>query len=406
MDSKKTAKENTEKESNNIVLKKAKNTFFQNQQILVDNLRAFSYLNYSLHVTEYSCCYEIFNLKNNKNNNSFFITYCSEGNRTIICKYNYEMKQIEEVEVEDKVFTDKKSEKKIKYFDDPLSKNEYLFFIKDNALLIYLIKSEKEYEFVDEYKKEGGLGGYCISRAFLPIYNFEIFYNKYDQKNYLIISYFYQRGCMSNRYDIDILNFEGNKLNVIKSFYFLTFNEKKLFLLYEDKNSKTYYLIIYVKNSIKYIEINNDFLNEYEEDIDEFPNFFDLINNMDDFYKKLFCEFGCIIYGNDKNDDILLLSDRYGTILIIDLNKKELIKNLTLQININCICDYLDNKIILGMNNSIFVFDVDLGKIITKYEFDFKDDDCLISIQKIICENNNTHFIIIGGSDRKLRLLY
>ena len=267
MDSKNAGKENPEKD--NIILKKDTNNPFQNQQILVEDLKIFSCPNYSLGIKDYSSCYEIFNLKNNKNNNSFFIAYCSKGDEIIICKYDYTTKQKEEV------FRDKKTAKKMKYFYDPLSQKEYLFLSTDNALLRYLIKSEKEYECVDVYKKEGDMGGFAVSRACLPINNFEIFNNKYENKNYVIISYLYQKGCMSQRNDIDILNFEGDKLNIIKSFFFQTINEKKLFLLYEDKHSKTYYLIIYVNNTIKYIEINNDTLNKYENN-EQFPNFFDL----------------------------------------------------------------------------------------------------------------------------------
>lgn len=396
MDSKNAGKENPEKD--NIILKKDTNNPFQNQQILVEDLKIFSCPNYSLGIMDYSSCYEIFNLKNNKNNNSFFIAYCSKGDEIIICKYDYTTKQKEEV------FRDKKTAKKMKYFYDPLSQKEYLFLSTDNALLRYLIKSEKEYECVDEYKKEGDMGGFAVSRACLPINNFEIFNNKYENKNYVIISYLYQKGCMSQRNDIDILNFEGDKLNIIKSFFFQTINEKKLFLLYEDKHSKTYYVIIYVNNTIKYIEINNDTLNKYENN-EQFPNFFDLITNMENLYKKLFCEYGCVIYGNNKND-LLLLSDRYGTILIIDLNKKELIKNLGLQISINSMYDYNENKIMLGLNNSIAIVDIDLSKIITKYEFDFKENECLVSIRKYVCEDKNASFIIIDGSDEKIKLLY
>lgn len=144
--------------------------------------------------------YEIYNLKSIKN--AFYIAL-KYMDKLIICKYDYishKCEQILTIEIGPNL-------NEIKYFYDPLSKKEYLFINFKQNLNIYLIKNEKEYKLVNEFKRKGYVGGFAPEEDFLPIYNFEIFYNQFNKTNYLIIYYIYRGSCIyvTNQFEILIL---------------------------------------------------------------------------------------------------------------------------------------------------------------------------------------------------------
>lgn len=393
------------KDNQNILLISNKYPNFQNQKTIIDNYNFISYSNYSSIRLEFESCYEIFKLKSI--NNAFYIAFPLIDNEGLlkINKYNYTAEQCEEVfslQINVKI-------KKIKYFFEPLSKTEYLFINLNNSLQIYLIKNEKEYELVNEYKKEGSTGGYSIIKRLLPIYNFEIFYNKYIEKNFLIISFLYQRGCTSKRNDIHIIEFGENKLSLIKSFWFPTMDGRKLNIIYEDKIAQTFFLLIYVKHIIKYIEITDNFK---FSSIDEIPNFFDSgegLKKLNEIFPRIYYEYGCIISNNNNDDDYLYLCDKIGNLTIINLVKKEIIKQLNMNINlnlrINSIIGYNNKKIFFGLDKSFIIFDIDNYKIITKYNINLDNNDSLISV-KLFNYENNKYYLFIDCSDKTIRLIY
>ena len=83
---------------------------------------------------------------------------------------------------------------------------------------------------------------------------------------------------------------------------------------------------------------------------------------------------------------------------------KYLIKKISLNININSIINYDNNYIIFGTNDSFLIVDTNNFKIISKYIFNFGNDNSLISVKAFI--ENNIHLLLIDGTDGNLRLFY
>ena len=115
-------------------------------------------------------------------------------------------------------------------------------------------------------------------------------------------------------------------------------------------------------------------------------------------------EYGCIVPYREK--DLLFLCNEYGHLLIIDLVQKRFIDNLNLNFNINSVINFCNNKIIFGSRKSFLIFDIDLNKIISNYEYDYGKYCYLISVKKFVSEEDNFYSLIIDYSDSKIRLFY
>ena len=384
--------------TNNNNLNKEKNLNFKNQKNLIDNYQIFYYNQYSSINIEFISTFEIYYLKNIKK--SFYIAFPSEGGLLKIVKYNY----INQVSEEIYSFKYQLNIRKIKFFYEPLTQKEYLFISSKEGLFIFLIKSEKEYELIDSLKKEGKTGGYSIRNAIIPIYNFEIFYNKFEKKSYLIILYSYQSGCTSKMNQTLIYKFQEKEISLIQEFSYRSFEGRSLLLLYEDNYRQKIYLITYIKQILRYIEIS-DKLNDYNN-CDDLPILFNTgleLIKLDISIMKILYEYGCIVPYKEK--DLLFLCDKYGHLLIIDLLQKRFINDLNLNFNINSVIYFCNNKIIFGSRNSFLIFDIDLYKIISNHEYDYGKNCFLISVKKFVSEDN-FYSLIIDYSDSKIRLFY
>ena len=119
-----------------------------------------------------------------------------------------------------------------------------------------------------------------------------------------------------------------------------------------------------------------------------------------------FFEYGCVVYRNN-NDDLLYLSDKLGNINILNLNKKKLVKELSLNINseIQSFLNYNNKNIIIGIKNALLIFDIKNNQIINKYRIDFGEKEYLLSIEKFISNDKKFCSLFVDGTDKKIRML-
>ena len=386
--------------TNNNNLNKGKNIIFKKQKNLIDNYQISSDQNSSIDI-EFISTFEIYYLKNIKK--SFYIAFPQNNEEGLlkIVKYNYISHKNEEIYSLKNQF----NIRKIKYFYEPLTQKEYLFIGSEEGLFIFLIKNEKEYELIDSVIKEGKTGGFCSRRAIIPIYNFEIIYDKFEKKSYLIVLYSYRCGCITKKNETLIYKFQEKEINLIKEFSYRSDEGRSLLLLYEDNYKQKIYLITYINQILRYIEIS-DKLNDYKN-CDDLPNIFNTgqeLKKLDISIMRTLYKYGCIVPYREK--DLLFLCNEYGHLLIIDLVQKRFIDNLNLNFNINSVINFCNNKIIFGSRKSFLIFDIDLNKIISNYEYDYGKYCYLISVKKFVSEEDNFYSLIIDYSDSKIRLFY
>ena len=186
---------------------------------------------------------------------------------------------------------------------------------------------------------------------------------------------------------------------------FFTSQERKLNILYEDNINKKLYLLIYIKTSLKYFEINDDLCKC--NNIEQFPNLYDSgegLKKLNEAFPRLFYEFGCIIYNNKNTDDYLYLCDKNSNLTVINLTKKEIIKELNLDINfkINSVISFKNKYIIFGTNKSFLILEVNSCKIISQYML----NNGLISIKRYNFDENISNYLFIDFIDNTIKLFY
>ena len=363
---------------------KTPNPIFNNNIIITKEYNCPSFFNKVVYY------YEIYKLNNNKD--SIYIalsTNSNSENYIKIIKMNISNKHITELTK----FKVENFAKKIKYFNDTTQNKEYLFISFNKKIIIYLIKTEKKFTNILEYTQEGNMGGIAIYAGILPIHDFTIFFNKLDNTNYLIITFIYSSGCMSIKRKIKILKFDKNKLypiNEIKStIRDKTFNT--LFLLWEDFINKKIFLITNIYDKLKIINISFNF-----------ENSFIYTNNRIDGFEQFLGDYGCIIY-NNKKDDSLYIGDNKGILSIINLRNKQIIKQIKIK-ELDCIIfiDNWDDKyIIIGNIPYIYVYNININKIISKYYL-----GTICHIEKFFYKEFEFYSLCVGGRDKTIRLLY
>ena len=310
--------------NNNISVKKSKNylnnitinPFFKEKIILTIDYK-YQFKDYRFYWAASLSVYDIYKL--NKINDSIYLAFVSEKSQnflkgkndkrdiTVKCvtilKYNF----INETTTEKAIIN--AIPKKIRYFYDKINNKEYLFILEQvrRGLKIFLIKSDIEYKEIHFNKEIEWFN------------NFEIIYNQYMQINYLIISYTFN-DSEGGKSIINIFKFINNKLFKINDVCIEENNfckRQKLFLIWEDKISQTFYLITSNYNFINFIEINdnkNEYYNSYEIE-NEHPIYYE------------YDLFACII-NNKNNKNYLYICDNEGNFKILDLNEKVIINKI------------------------------------------------------------------------------
>ena len=287
--------------------------------------------------------------------------------------------------------------KKIKYFYDELEDKEYLLINCNNKIIIYLIQTESKFKKLLEYQQEGSAGGIVVSYQILPIYDFEIIINKFNNKIYLLVIFIYQSGCMSRSKSIKILELNKNQLisiNNIKSDFI--YDILPFFLIWEDNINKRLFLITNNYQNFKIMcKIIDIFNNE---------SFYIQEDDKTVLFEQSQDEYGCIV--QNKENDYLYLGDNEGSLKIINLRSKKIIKKISHKVNSIVFMENWNNKyIIIGDTTSIYVFDININQIISRYLSIF-DTGIINNIKKIINEEYNFYLLCIAGDNNIIKLLY
>ena len=374
---------NKTKNSNQIKIKHI-NPIFRNNLIITTEYHCPSLL------FKHIYCYEIYKLNSIKNAVYLAFTVTSKDQIKII-KINILDKSMHElISLKYEDFP-----KKIKYFNDKLGNNEYLFICFSKKMIIYLIKAENKFKKILEYEQKGKVGGRIILTKILPIFDFEIMFNKFDNNIYLIVTFIYSGSCTSEVRDIKILNFKNNKLilmNEIKSSIRFEPFISGLFLIWEDNISQKPYLITNIYNNLKIIDMFNIKSCFISQD-----------NQIDGFNRNL-GENGCII--QTKDNDYLYLTDNEGSLTIVNLREKEKIKQIDIKgDHIYFIDNWNEKYIIIGSLKYIYVFNTDINKIMSKYFTGFNTGR-IHHMMKFFYEEKNFYSICVGGSDNIIRLFF
>lgn len=375
------------------------NPIFKNNIILFKNYKYLEMMNKNMD------CYELYQLKNIKD--AFYIAFTNINNFLEIHKYNISSNNHYNIVI----LKTENPAIKIKYFYDNIKSKEYLFILSKEAIIIYSIKNEKIFKEILKYSEMGKIGGRVSYTRILPIYNFDIIFNKLTNTNYLIISFVFSGSCTSDVKKIKILKFCENKLHPINeivfaynSFYNSFILKDYLFLFWEDRYEKKTYLITNVYNKLKFLDI---FCREYSfismDKTKEIPGF-----------EESFGNGGCIINNNKDNEYLYIfgrnkLKDENGILSIIDLKEKQIIKKIEINYIFDfysCLINFNDKKIIIGDFFSFYIFDIDNNKIISRYSICSNFEKRILSIKTLYNMEYNKYFLTSCGRDNVIRLFY
>ena len=367
------------------------NPIFKNNLLITNEYYCPSFFNRNLY------CYEIYKL--NAIKNAIYIAFTITSKIEIkIIKINLLNKNITELmSLKYDNFANK-----IKYFYDKLQNKEYLFISCHKKIIIYLIKSEKNFKKILEHEQKGRAGGRIITNIILPIYDFEIFFNKFDKNIYLIATYIYSGGCTSSVRDIKLFKFNNNKLYLLNEIRIGIKFEPfifTLFLFWEDNISKKIFLITNIYDNLK---INLKII-----DIFNIKSSFIRTENEIDGFNQNLGENGCII--QNKENDYLYMGDNEGYLRIINLRNKQIIKQINIFRQNNAFIVFIDNwndkYIIIGTTSYIYVFNTDINKIISKYASIFNTGR-IHHIKKFFYEEYNFYSLWVSGSCKIIKLCY
>ena len=287
--------------------------------------------------------YEIYKL--NGINNAFYFTYQDKSKKLEILKYNFidkSIKNITSINVKLEIM-------KMKYYFDELNKKEYLFIFLDSPCInIYQIENENNYNQIYSYGFR-----YLQSMIGLSICDFDILYNEYLFSDDTIDDY------------------------------------DKIKIIYNDKSSKQYYLLVNYKDDIYHIKVTNGELEEKIQFDEEKSN-------------KLH---GCIVYTSNGND-YLYLYDNLNILYVYDIKNKQRITKFKISDNIISMLNWNNKYIIFGLKNKICLFDTQINKIITKYYIEYNLCKNNSSIKKLWIKNINFYSLCLESDDKILRLFY
>ena len=166
-------------------------------------------------------------------------------------------------------------------------------------------------------------------------------------------------------------------------------------IIYEDKKLKKYYIIIIGTNA-RLIEITNNSLNEsgnlieIEDELKKLNIVLNMINNN----KACFVN----TYNNDEflyifyKENILIngvFKENKTILVIIDMLKRKAkdIISLNNSFTIYSIANWKNNYIILASKNYIYIFDIRINKIISKYKNFFRDNESIELVRPFFIEN-------------------
>ena len=182
-------------------------------------------------------------------------------------------------------------------------------------------------------------------------------------------------------------------------------------LIYEDKNSNKYYILSFIRNNYRMIEIK-EYISDKEIDITYHLGNKYIVNSEKDikalkefFGKECYNCYAEIYYGNNNTSLYISKSeDKTSEIIVIDLFKRAIIKQFKLKIEIQTFEYWGLKYLIILSNNSIYIFDLYTNQIITKYS-NLLGKDCIYRITTYFSKKNNFYGLLLS-SEFKFTLMY
>ena len=329
----------------------------------------------------------VYTLKNISN--AFYFACLIYKQNIQIYKYSYETKSFKNIGKIDVISSYFAS---MKYFYNPLNKQEYFFVINDiDELEIYLIKNESNFEliqklnYINDEDKNNNNNNNIINiddddsinsmegGATFTNFNFlDIFYNENDKNVYFIISYLIMQnagGSMSsldyyNSKSNNIFTFKDGKLNLIKTFKFdIDFIMNNLIYMNNDSDKK-YLIDAHEKNNLILIELKSNYDN-YE--IENFFNDDNHKNKLNNFIRSQFFYKTCLIYGKNNFDYLYIFEG--NQLMIINFTEKNVDKIIDFnQTYLRNIHNWNNNYIIFFQYGKIDIYDTNNNKFITEHK--------------------------------------
>jgi hypothetical protein len=182
-------------------------------------------------------------------------------------------------------------------------------------------------------------------------------------------------------------------------------------LIYEDKNSNKYYILSFIRNNYRMIEIK-EYINNGTIDFDIISDSKYIVNSGKDIKTiEEFCNKDILIFCAkifyQHNDTYLYISrakEDLSEIIVIDLFKRTIIKQFKLKIEIQTFEYWGLKYLIILSNNSIYIFDLYTCQIITKYS-NILIEDCITRIMTYFSKKNNFYGLLLS-SEFKFTLMY
>ena len=337
----------------------------------------------------------VYTLKNISN--AFYLACIIDKKNIEIYKYTYEtkaFKNIGKINIINYYYTS------MKYFYNPLNKQEYFFIINENdEIEIYLIKSETNFELIQKLKfinkddinennnndnilinideDDNDNNTDSIAGDTFTSFNYsDVLYDENDKNVYVIINYLIMQNAGGSMSSLDCYNsksnniyiFKDEKLNLIKTFkYDIDFNVNNITYIKNNLNKK-YLIDAHNTNDLILIEIKPNY-NNYE-----IENMFNDDNNkniLSNFIKSQCYYDSCIIYGRN-NFDYLYVSEG-NKLMIINLTQKNIDVIDFNQIYLRNIYNWDKNYLIFFQIGEIYIYDITKNKIITRN----KKENCI-----------------------------
>ena len=347
----------------------------------------------------------VYQLKNISN--AFYFACLIRKKNIQIYKYSYETKSIKKIGQLDVISSHCNS---MKYFYNPLNKQEYFFIINDNdEITIYLIKNEDNFKLIqklnyinnddinnnnilniadDDTDSMGEGGGTFTDFNFL-----DVVYNQNDKNVYIIISYLIMKnGGSESSFDYynaksnNIFIFKDDKLNLIKTFKFdVDFDMNNLIYINRDSDKK-YLINADQTNELILFELKSNYDNYKVE------NFFKDNNNKNqlaNFIRSQCSHQSCIVYGKNNFDYLYIFGS--NKLMIINFTEKKVDKIIDKIIDfkqyyITTIHNWNNNFIIFFQYETLCIYDINNNKIITQY----KKDKCTLFQNYSFPDKNET----------------
>ena len=202
-----------------------------------------------------------------------------------------------------------------------------------------------------------------------------------------------------NENKFDLKNLVSIKFNFLAHLRFVSF--------YENNHSKKLYLLLLERFKFQSIEINdkksikliaNEFSNVFQDELHSIND----QSKFTDFYALWSLYNACVVYNYNKTDILCLNFNTNHKLMLIDLIKKEIITIIEFEFStpIYDISNWNEKYIILHLKESILIFDLEINKIISKYNtyIDIIDYD-FIKIKTFFSNNKKYCFLFIFYSE-------